>query len=382
MADRDTSGIGTGMGAGTGGPNRKVSDPMARDQNAMGQSNSQSGSQSGSQPGSQPSATGSQHSGSQHNDMGRMSNTDRNSGDRMGGDVSRMSEDATQAGRDSVSSAQGRIRSLLEQQSHRAADQLGSVANALHKAAEQLSDENNGTAARYAGQAADRVEQVADMLRNSTVDDMVGQVERFARRQPEVFVGAAFAVGFLFARFIKSSGERRFQGSGYQGQSSRMTSSRMMEQGYGHEDRDHGRSDYSRSDYGRSGTASSMGTGMGSTGTASRGMAGGIAGSTSMGPSSMGSSSIGATGSSGFADRSRQGNYATAGAAPPRASLNAATAATSAARTRDAAQLMAGGSPEPTRTNDISSAKPNQGKTGSTADVTPVTGIKPQGTLP
>ncbi len=365
MVDRDTSGIGGSFGAGTGGPNRK-------DQNSTGQSGT-------SQPGSQPNAT-SQQAGSHHNDMGRMSNTDRNSSanssmgnnatDRMSGDVSRMADDATQAGRDSINSAQGRIRSLLEQQSHRAADQLGSVANALHKAAEQLNDENNGTAARYAGQAADRVEQVADMLRTSSVDDMVGQVERFARRQPEVFVGAAFAVGFLFARFIKSSGDRRFQGQGgyqsghqggYRAPTSRMTSDRMS--GY----RDDDRSSFSA---GRSATASGMGTGMasGAGRDVGRGMAGGIAGST-------------AAGSSSAYDR----NHATAGAAPPRASLNAATAATSAARTRDAAQLMAGGSPEPTRTSGIGSTgtgtgQSNQGRTG--ADSTPVTGVKPQGTLP
>ena len=353
MADRDTSGIGSGIGSGTGGstggsfgagnggPNRK-------DQNSTGQPNASS-----------------QQAAGQHDDMGRMSNTDRNpdsnnsmgnnSTDRTSGDVSRMAGDATQAGRDSIHSAQGRIRSLLEQQSHRAADQLGSVANALHKAAEQLSDENNGTAAHYAGQAADRVEQVADMLRNSTVDDMVGQVERFARRQPEVFVGAAFAVGFLFARFVKSSGERRFQGQGgYRGETSRMTSDRMpgRTSGFGHDDRGDDRSSFSA---GRSATSSGLGTGMASG--AGRNMGGSTA-----------------AGSSSAYDRNRQENYATAGAAPPRASLNAATAATSAARTRDAAQLMAGG------TGQSNPGQPNQGRTG--ADNTPVTGVKPQGTLP
>ena len=127
--------------------------------------------------------------------------------------VNRAAEDAVSTGRETLGQAQGRIRSLLEQQTGRAADQLGGVANALHKAAEQLKQENGGenggVVADYAVQAADRVERVADMLRDATVDDIVGEVEGFARRQPEVFIGAAFAVGFLAARFIKSSGERR-----------------------------------------------------------------------------------------------------------------------------------------------------------------------------
>jgi hypothetical protein len=123
--------------------------------------------------------------------------------------VNRAADDAMAPGRETLGNAQGRIRSLLEQQTGRAADQLGGVANALHKAAEQLNEENGGVVADYAEQAASRVERVADMLRDANVDDIVGEVEGFARRQPEVFIGAAFAVGFLAARFIKSSGERR-----------------------------------------------------------------------------------------------------------------------------------------------------------------------------
>ena len=123
--------------------------------------------------------------------------------------VNRAADDAMATGRETLGNAQGRIRSLLEQQTGRAADQLGGVANALHKAAEQLNEENGGVVADYAEQAASRVERVADMLRDANVDDIVGEVEGFARRQPEVFIGAAFAVGFLAARFIKSSGERR-----------------------------------------------------------------------------------------------------------------------------------------------------------------------------
>ncbi|MBP2231554.1 hypothetical protein J2847_004873 [Azospirillum agricola] len=130
----------------------------------------------------------------------------------IGRAASEAADTAMDTGREAVGSAQGRIRSLLEQQTDRAADQLGGVASALHKAADHLNAENNGTAAQYAVQAADRVERVADMLRHSSLDDIVGEVEGFARRQPEIFIGGAFALGFLAARFIKSSGERRLHG--------------------------------------------------------------------------------------------------------------------------------------------------------------------------
>jgi hypothetical protein len=106
-----------------------------------------------------------------------------------------------------AASARTRVRALFEQQADRAADQLGSVAQALHRAAQQLDTENQGSAARFADGAAQRVEDMAGLLRNGSVDDAMAQVQGFARRQPEVFVGGAFALGFLFSRFIKSSGE-------------------------------------------------------------------------------------------------------------------------------------------------------------------------------
>lgn len=187
--------------------------------------------------------------------------------------ASHMGQNAAESGRETVGAAKGRVRALFEQQTHRAADQLTGVAHALHSAADQLKDENNGTAARYAGQAAERVEEVADLIRNSTVDDVVDRVEGFARRQPELFLGAAFAAGFLFARFVKSSGERRQQSGSRGGSSSYAGSARygtpdryrpdvagaFPPAGTGHE--------YERGGY-RTSTGGATGTGVhGSTGT-------------------------------------------------------------------------------------------------------------------
>ncbi|CAO3452059.1 hypothetical protein [Azospirillum argentinense] len=299
MADRDT--------LGTGEPNRKTPDPMAKSGLSSGLGNDRS-----------------QHRGSSD-------------------DMNRMAGEAADAGRDTLEAAQGRIRSLLEMQTDRAADQLGSVANALHKAAEQLNEENNGTAAHYAGQAADRVERVADMLRNSSVDDMVGQVERFARRQPEVFVGAAFAVGFLVARFVKSSGERRFRGA----------SSSHLTGGYGRHDRarhDHDRDHHDYRDFGLRGADR--------TGQEALRTDHDLAGN----PRSMTSTAAMTAAGGGVASHQES----------PRP-LNAATAATTAARTRDAAELVAGTPP------GTASSTP----TGAASDANkPVSGSPIQGTKP
>jgi hypothetical protein len=247
------------------------------------------------------------------------------------GPLGRAQEQAADAASQGVGAAQHRIRAVFEQQSHRAADQIGSVAQALHQAAEQLEAENNGTAARYTNIAADRVGQFADTLRNSTVDDLVGQVEGFARRQPEIFLGAAFGVGFLFARFIKSSGERIRMAdlTRQQGLSGQQGGGRGMGGGGGGGGRQRGTYDFSaeRQNIGGSYPASTRtpgGTGVGGGAGMGGGMGGGVGGDVG---------------------RSRPRPAASSGA--PGGGGNTAGLG---GGIRDAAELMAGGSPGPART--------------------------------
>lgn len=71
---------------------------------------------------------------------------------------------------------------------------------------------------RYVERAANRVEQLADYVQNTSPGEMTDRVEQFARREPALFLGGAFAVGFLGARFLKSSRRdqerERWQGAG------------------------------------------------------------------------------------------------------------------------------------------------------------------------
>jgi hypothetical protein len=57
----------------------------------------------------------------------------------------------------------------------------------------------------YTEKAAELVEGFSGYLREKNVDQLLGEVERFARRQAALFVGGAFALGFLASRFLKSS---------------------------------------------------------------------------------------------------------------------------------------------------------------------------------
>src|SRR5205814_450028 len=70
-------------------------------------------------------------------------------------------------------------------------------------------------AAQYTNSLAQQIENLSGYFERKDVREMVRDVESFARRYPAYFIGGAVALGFLAARFLKSSGPRqRTQGAG------------------------------------------------------------------------------------------------------------------------------------------------------------------------
>jgi hypothetical protein len=114
----------------------------------------------------------------------------------------------------------GRVReqatTQLNTQKDKATDGLGTVASAVRETTSRLRSENHDTVARYAEQAADQIERFSERIRNKDVGELMHDAQRLARRQPALFVGGAFALGLLGARFMKSSAEsnRDYAGSG------------------------------------------------------------------------------------------------------------------------------------------------------------------------
>jgi hypothetical protein len=135
----------------------------------------------------------------------------------------------TQSGASSTNSETlvGRVRDRateqLNTQKNRATDGLGSVAHAVRGTTDRLRQENHDTVARYVEQAADQIERFSSRLKDKDVTELMHDAQRLARRQPALFVGGAFAVGLIGARFLKSSSpyetshERNYGGSKYGG---------------------------------------------------------------------------------------------------------------------------------------------------------------------
>lgn len=99
----------------------------------------------------------------------------------------------------------------INEQKSSFAQGLSSLADNLRQMDENLrqSDKETpiaGVTAKYGDTLADQVQRVADYLESKDARAMVSDVEGFARRNPAVFIGGAFAAGLLLARFLKSSG--------------------------------------------------------------------------------------------------------------------------------------------------------------------------------
>lgn len=117
--------------------------------------------------------------------------------------------------------ASTRLHSTLDQGKTRAADALGSAARTLLNSTQQLRDQSKQGAGQggaegavtgaeqgaseYVERAAHQMQQLSDYLRNSDVNQIVHRVEQTARTQPALFIGGAFTIGLIGARFLKSS---------------------------------------------------------------------------------------------------------------------------------------------------------------------------------
>lgn len=108
-----------------------------------------------------------------------------------------------------VAQVKERATAQLSTQKDRATDGLGSIAQAVRQTTDRLREDQQDMVAQYVEKAADQIERLSTSLRDKDVNEIVQDVQRFARRQPALFIGGSFAVGLLAARFLKSSSEAR-----------------------------------------------------------------------------------------------------------------------------------------------------------------------------
>jgi hypothetical protein len=112
--------------------------------------------------------------------------------------------------------------SQLGTQKNKATDGIGTVAQAVRQASQQLRTQQHETIASYIDQAANQLERFSTRLHDKDVGELVRDAQQFAKRRPAMFIGSAFAIGLLGARFLKSSRTQQYRGNGgksYEGSS-------------------------------------------------------------------------------------------------------------------------------------------------------------------
>jgi len=140
------------------------------------------------------------------------------------GIVSQVKESGGKVASEALGTVKEKATTKIEEQKATLAQGLGSVADTIRQVGSNLQNETGGennvvsTVAKYGDTLAGQVEQFSNYLEKHNVSDMLREVERFARRNPAYFIGGAFLLGMLGARFLKSSNPNQalmpYEGSG------------------------------------------------------------------------------------------------------------------------------------------------------------------------
>lgn len=108
----------------------------------------------------------------------------------------------------------------LSTQKDRATDGIGSVVEVVRQGTQHLREDQHQTIAQYVDDAVGQMERFTNRLKETDVGELFDDAQQFARRNPAMFIGSAFALGLVAARFLKSSGNRNGQAIGSRTQQS------------------------------------------------------------------------------------------------------------------------------------------------------------------
>ena len=134
--------------------------------------------------------------------------------------ISAAQEQITAKAHELGGEANFQIREQLDQRSTQAGEQLQAIGKTLQSGANQLRSEGKDVPARVVEEVARRADDVGGYLQSAEADRILGDIEGFARRRPWLTAGVGALAGFLASRFVKASGNRRYEdahsnGSGY-----------------------------------------------------------------------------------------------------------------------------------------------------------------------
>lgn len=139
-----------------------------------------------------------------------MSSTDDPSGGRAGDDQPSMEHAKNELKREGQRLAGETKEEALrfaDEKKSAAAGFLRDIGEAVSTATREMRSKGHGHAASVADVAAEEIEYLAGQLDQRDLNELVREVEAFARRRPALFFGASALAGFAAMRFLKSTSE-------------------------------------------------------------------------------------------------------------------------------------------------------------------------------
>jgi hypothetical protein len=110
--------------------------------------------------------------------------------------------------RTSAADAASRVKEqavgAVDQRKAEVADRIGAYGSAVHRSAESLEGEDPNIA-WLTHQAADRLNGVAEYIRNRDFQQLKSDVEGVARRHPAAFFGGMFVAGLVLGNVLKAT---------------------------------------------------------------------------------------------------------------------------------------------------------------------------------
>ena len=106
-----------------------------------------------------------------------------------------------------------RLKEQVDHRSTQAGEQINTVASDVRSVADQLRSQGKDAPARYAEQAAEKVQSAGQWLENSDGDELLRDVEEFARRNPWALAAGGLLLGLAASRFLKASSGERYRAS-------------------------------------------------------------------------------------------------------------------------------------------------------------------------
>jgi ElaB/YqjD/DUF883 family membrane-anchored ribosome-binding protein len=124
--------------------------------------------------------------------------------------ASEIYDKAKETASDTYDAVAAKATTKIEERKGEVSTGLKTVADSFRKTGTELKSSGQPNqltdlTARYSGTAARKIEQVADYFERKDLRAIMRDTEDFARRNPAIFLGAAFALGVVAARFLKSS---------------------------------------------------------------------------------------------------------------------------------------------------------------------------------